>query len=81
MKMYFRCLGCLVSYTMGMFFRWKIIAAVAPVVPVLALIFSFFIPESPTFLLSRKRREDATKALRRLNSLRFNHEQEVNKFF
>ena len=62
----YRCLGCLVTYTLGFFLRWQQIAYVAPVVPLLAFLTGLFIPESPVFLVRKKRLPQAERALRRL---------------
>ena len=51
-----RCFGCLLIYTLGFAFRWRQIAMFAPLVPLLAFISAVFLaPESPVFLLAKKR--------------------------
>ena len=48
-----RCAGCLAVYALGFGLRWNQIALFAPVVPVAAFFVTFFIPESPVYLLSK----------------------------
>ena len=51
-----RCLGCLLIYALGFALRWRQIALFAPMVPILAFISAVFVaPESPVYLLSKKR--------------------------
>ena len=61
-----RCLGCLVTYTLGFFLRWRQIAYVAPIVPLLAFLSGILIPESPVFLVRKARLPQAERALRKL---------------
>ena len=62
----FRCVGCLLIYSLGFAFRWKAIAIFAPAVPILALLAGMAAPESPVYLLSRRQTHEARKALVRL---------------
>ncbi len=48
-----RCAGCLAIYALGFVLRWNTIAIFAPIVPISAFIVTFFIPESPVFLLHK----------------------------
>lgn len=50
---FFRCTGCLTIYALGFLLRWNQIAMFAPVVPIAAFVVTFFVPESPVFLLSK----------------------------
>uniref|UniRef100_A0A8H7N517 Major facilitator superfamily (MFS) profile domain-containing protein n=1 Tax=Bionectria ochroleuca TaxID=29856 RepID=A0A8H7N517_BIOOC len=52
------------TYTSGL--GWKIITAIQFVFPVFIIIFSFLIPHSPRWLLSKDREEEALAALKRL---------------
>ncbi len=74
----FRYLGCLLSFTFGMFIRWKTIAMCAPVLPALALLLSFCIPDSPTFLVSKNMNTEACSALQKLYGSQFEAKEQVN---
>jgi len=61
-----RCTGTLLVYSLGLKFRWWEIASIAPLVPLLAFITALFVPESPVYLVSRGRREEAEASLSRM---------------
>lgn len=62
-----RCLGCLLIYALGFAFRWKSIALFAPLIPVCAFVSAVFLaPESPVFLLAKRRNVEAHEALYKL---------------
>jgi len=65
-------LGIFLIYTMGYFIRndWQLISILAGCYAVLALIASFVIPESPSWLLSKKRHEESKKVLRFFRGLK-----------
>ena len=73
----FRCLGCLLSYSLGLILRWHQIAILAPIVPFTAFIWIFFIPESPTFLLYQQKEVKSKKALLQLFGPQYDIDQEV----
>ena len=51
-----RCFGCLLIYALGFALRWRQIALFAPLVPLSGFICAVFLaPESPVFLLAKKR--------------------------
>ncbi|XP_050100885.1 uncharacterized protein LOC126581345 [Anopheles aquasalis] len=56
-------LGVLLEFLMGSFMRWRTVALVSSVVPILAAILLFFIPESPAWLASKGRLEESQSAL------------------
>lgn len=56
-------LGILLVYTLGSVLPWRIVAAVASSLPISCLLVFFFLPESPVYLVRKKRIEAARKAL------------------
>lgn len=57
------CLGILLIYALGASFNWNIVAFSGLVLPILAFIALCFVPESPVWLVRRKKNEEAKKAL------------------
>uniref|UniRef100_A0A182IJQ0 Major facilitator superfamily (MFS) profile domain-containing protein n=1 Tax=Anopheles atroparvus TaxID=41427 RepID=A0A182IJQ0_ANOAO len=56
-------LGVLLEFLMGSFLKWRTVALVSSVIPVLAGLLLFLIPESPVWLASKGRLEEAKVAL------------------
>uniref|UniRef100_A0A182PR94 Major facilitator superfamily (MFS) profile domain-containing protein n=1 Tax=Anopheles epiroticus TaxID=199890 RepID=A0A182PR94_9DIPT len=56
-------LGVLLEFLMGTFMKWRTVALISAIVPILAIVFLFFIPESPVWLASKGRLEEAKAAL------------------
>uniref|UniRef100_A0A1B6DH14 Major facilitator superfamily (MFS) profile domain-containing protein n=2 Tax=Clastoptera arizonana TaxID=38151 RepID=A0A1B6DH14_9HEMI len=59
-------LGVTIEYVLGAFLSWPKLAFISGLIPTVALIASFFLPESPSWLLSRGFTEPGRKALQRL---------------
>ncbi|XP_076748724.1 facilitated trehalose transporter Tret1-2 homolog [Xylocopa sonorina] len=59
----FYCLGVLIIYALGASFTWHIVAFSSAILPIIALIALVLIPESPIWLVKRKKLEKARKAL------------------
>lgn len=57
------CLGILLVYALGASFNWDIVAFSGVVLPIIAFIALCLVPESPAWLVRRKRDEEAKKAL------------------
>ncbi|XP_011873312.1 PREDICTED: facilitated trehalose transporter Tret1-2 homolog [Vollenhovia emeryi] len=57
------CAGILLVYALGASFNWDIVAFYAIILPVLAFIALCLIPESPAWLIRRKKIDEAKKAL------------------
>ncbi|TRY81048.1 hypothetical protein TCAL_10367 [Tigriopus californicus] len=72
-----RCAGCLLIYCMGFFLRWNRIALIAPVIPLMALISCFYIPESPVYLVRQRRFSRASQSLKQLFGSKYNVTEEI----
>jgi facilitated trehalose transporter len=59
----FMALGALLTYIVGAFLPWHYLSYFCATVPVLMLISMFLIPESPAWLLTHGRDEEAKGAL------------------
>lgn len=55
--------GILLVYAMGTITNWRVVAALSTILPVIAALVFFFLPESPTWLARQGRTEEATKSL------------------
>lgn len=56
-------LGIFSQFLMGLFLEWRTITLVSTSAPILAIFFLFFVPESPHWLILKKRDEEAKKSL------------------
>lgn len=56
-------LGIFSEFLMGIFLQWRTITLISTSAPILALFFLFFVPESPHWLILKKRDEEAKKSL------------------
>ncbi|XP_011161550.1 facilitated trehalose transporter Tret1-2 homolog [Solenopsis invicta] len=57
------CAGILLVYALGASFNWDIVAFYAIILPAVAFVALCLIPESPAWLIKRKKIEEAKKAL------------------
>ncbi|XP_012522582.1 facilitated trehalose transporter Tret1-2 homolog [Monomorium pharaonis] len=57
------CAGILLVYALGASFNWDVVAFYAIILPVAAFVALCLIPESPAWLIKRKKIEEAKKAL------------------
>ncbi|CAK8688656.1 unnamed protein product [Clavelina lepadiformis] len=72
-------IGILIIYGIGNCLPWRILAAAAIAPPVLLAILSFFIPETPRFLMMKKKPDEAKKALRRLRGVSADIDEEYQE--
>lgn len=56
-------LGVLSQFVMGTFMKWRTVALCSIVFPLISTFFLFFVPESPHWLIRKKRYDDAKKSL------------------
>ncbi|KAF7995757.1 hypothetical protein HCN44_006864 [Aphidius gifuensis] len=64
--------GVLLEYILGSIATWNIVAALSSIIPFAALFLMFIYPESPSYLISRSRPDDAKKALKQFRSSNYN---------
>lgn len=56
--------GIFMVFFLGSIFSWRQVALICAIVPIMTLIAVFFVPETPIFLISKRRTEDALNSLR-----------------
>lgn len=71
--------GVLFQYTVGSFVTWQILAGVSTMIPLLALFCMIFLPETPNFLVSKSKPEEAAKSLAKLRGSTYNIQREVDQ--
>ncbi len=59
----FLSLGILITYVIGAFVPWNVLAWILSAFPALLFGSMFFLPETPTWLLSKNREAEARNAL------------------
>ena len=59
-------LGILVTYIVGAFVEWYVLSWIFGCIPLIFMIWTVFMPESPNWLLTTGHEEDARKSLLRL---------------
>lgn len=72
-------LGVLVQYTLGAFTSWKTLSIISASVPVLAFVLMLFMPETPNFLVTKNKPDQAMKSLAKLRGSTYNLEREVTQ--
>lgn len=69
--------GVMLVYALGTFLSWRILALVGSFTPAALMLASFFIPETPRYLLVQRKELKAQKALQRLRGTNFMTEDEM----
>jgi len=58
-------LGVLIGYSLGALFYWPIVAIICALIPLVSVALTLnYLPETPTWYLTKKRKEEARDALR-----------------
>ena len=71
-------LGVLFVTVVGKVVAWRVLSGILLVFPILMAVLMFFMPESPVFLISKGRRQDAKKSLLFLRGPHINIEPELD---
>ncbi|XP_020278057.1 facilitated trehalose transporter Tret1-like isoform X2 [Pseudomyrmex gracilis] len=71
--------GVLIEYLLGSMLAWNVCAAISGILPFTALLLMFFFPETPSYLISRSKPEQAKQALRKFRGSTYNVNQEMEK--
>ncbi|KZS13711.1 Uncharacterized protein APZ42_021097 [Daphnia magna] len=72
-------LGILVAYIIGAFVDWWVLAFILSMFPLMLFTGMIFMPETPVWLISHNREDDARKALQRLRGKRTDIEAEFQR--
>lgn len=70
-------LGVTIEYLIGSMYSWPTLCLISSSIPMLALLGSFFLPESPSWLLSQGRVEECRESLLRLRGVTCDVEHEL----
>nr|XP_046909423.1 facilitated trehalose transporter Tret1-like isoform X3 [Dermatophagoides farinae]XP_046909424.1 facilitated trehalose transporter Tret1-like isoform X3 [Dermatophagoides farinae]XP_046909425.1 facilitated trehalose transporter Tret1-like isoform X3 [Dermatophagoides farinae] len=73
----FVTIGILLVYLFGAFITWRPLAGVSMIPTIIMMICMFFMPESPSWLMSKGKVSEATQSLRRLRGSNSDTEQEI----
>lgn len=71
-------LGVLLEYAVGSCVEWRVLAGVSAAVPALALLLTALTPESPAWLVSRGRHQEAQAALLRVRGANCDVQRELD---
>ncbi|XP_050460356.1 facilitated trehalose transporter Tret1-like isoform X2 [Cataglyphis hispanica] len=69
--------GVLIEYALGSIVTWNVCAAISGILPLTALLLMFFFPETPSYLISRNKPDQAEKALQRFRGSTYNVNREM----
>ncbi|XP_075238185.1 facilitated trehalose transporter Tret1-like [Lycorma delicatula] len=70
-------LGVTLEYLIGALYSWPVLALASSIIPMIALLASFFLPESPSWLLSHGQVEECSASLVRLRGPTCDVEEEL----
>ncbi|KAH9415336.1 Solute carrier 2 (Facilitated glucose transporter) member 8, partial [Dermatophagoides pteronyssinus] len=73
----FVTIGILLVYIIGAFIKWRPLAGVSMIPTIVMMICMFFMPESPSWLMSKGKVTEATQSLRRLRGQNSDTDQEM----
>lgn len=71
-------LGVLIEYSLGSLVTWSTLAGISAMIPMIALLLILTMPETPNWLLSRGKTEDARSALHRIRGDTYDVDKELD---
>ncbi|XP_069704012.1 facilitated trehalose transporter Tret1-like [Periplaneta americana] len=71
-------LGVLIEYALGAVVTWQVLAGISAAIPMMALLLIMLMPETPNYLLSRGRTEEAKAALKKFRGETCNVDKEID---
>lgn len=71
--------GVLFQYTIGSITTWQILSAISAVLPVIAFVSMWMMPETPNFLVASNKPTKAAKSLAKLRGSTYNLQREVDQ--
>ncbi|KAK3932868.1 Facilitated trehalose transporter Tret1 [Frankliniella fusca] len=71
-------LGVLLEYSVGSCVPWRVLAGLSSIVPTLALLLTLIAPESPAWLVSRGRHQEARESLLRVRGANCDVQRELD---
>lgn len=71
--------GVLFQYVLGSITSWQVLSGVSALCPLLAFVLMLLMPETPNYLVEKKRADKARKSLSKLRDSTFNVEFEVHR--
>ena len=70
--------GVLIEYALGAFISWHIVAAISAIIPAAALVLMFLFPETPSYLISVNKPDEAKESLQKFRSTSYDLNEEMN---
>lgn len=70
--------GVLIEYALGAMLPWNICAGISAIIPAAALILMFLFPETPSYLISVNKHEEARESLQKFRSTSYDLNEEMD---
>ncbi|XP_001604742.4 facilitated trehalose transporter Tret1 isoform X2 [Nasonia vitripennis] len=70
--------GVLVEYTLGAVLNWKTVAGISAIVPAAAVVLMFLFPETPSYLISVNKQQEARESLQKFRSTSYDLNEEMD---
>ncbi|XP_011503455.1 PREDICTED: facilitated trehalose transporter Tret1-like isoform X2 [Ceratosolen solmsi marchali] len=70
--------GVLIEYALGAIISWNVCASISAIIPATALVLMFLFPETPSYLISINKPEEARESLKKFRSTSYDLNEEMN---